>query len=165
MDSIKREQLGGKERKALEHLLAFLVYTDGNAEALRERLSWIPNGWRDWRLMVSLARKMTGKLYETLTDRQYLQMKRLEEHGECVIRMKSAASGDDFDFVDMRAMKAVLAASIDGNCSLCVKNEAEIKGCKLRKNLYQIAPPLEISRYGCTYRDIVHDERWTGEFE
>lgn len=165
MGEIKRDQLNGRERKALEHLLAFLVFTDKNGEALKERLAQFPHAWRDWRLMISIARRLLGWLYDTLTDSQYMQMKKLESHGECAIKMKSAARGDDFDFVNMNAMKTVLAHCIDANCCICVKNDAESRGCKLRKALYEIAPPMEVSKYGCAYRDIVHHEEWTGEFE
>lgn len=160
MDEVKKTPLSGHERKALQHTLAFYSQAGLHGDALQERLRQYPNGWRDWCLMISLASKAIERLYQTLTDSQYNQMRKLEQFGECAVHVKTAAKGEDFDFVHMTALKTVIGNCIDATCSLCVKNDAETRGCKLRKALYDIAPPMEIPRFGCAYRDLVHQEGW-----
>ena len=148
------EQLSGRERRAMEQLVAFLSYTASDSGALKERLKTIPNGWRDWRLMNTLSVKLYVALMETLTVNQYAQFKKLEQHGTCVIQLRTAAKGEDFDFVRMSALKKIVRVAIDDHCSLCVKTDAECRGCKLRKSLMEICPPYEIPKYGCAYRDL-----------
>ena len=148
------EQLSGRERRAMEQLVAFLSYTAADAEALKERLKTIPNGWRDWRLMNTLSVKLYVALMKTLTDLQYHQFKKLEQHGSCVIQLKTAAKGEDFDFVRMSALKKIIRVVIEDHCSLCVKTDAECRGCKLRKSLMEICPPYEVPKHGCAYREL-----------
>ena len=77
----EQQQLSGHERRAMEQLVAFLSQCSTHGKALRERLSTVPGGWRDWRLMESLAAKLYCALGETLTDRQFIQFKKLEQFG------------------------------------------------------------------------------------
>ena len=153
-------ELSGSERKALQHLLAFYNQTATYSDGMKERLKRLPNGWRDWRLMVKLAEKLLRELYKTLTPRHYQQMKLLEQHGECAVIIKPATKAERVEFVHEKALDVVIKCCIDANCGVCVKNDAEVRGCKLRKALFDIKAPMEIPRYGCVYRDIVHDESW-----
>lgn len=162
---IKITELSGSERKALQHLLAFYNQTAQYSNGMKDRLKQFPNGWRDWRLMVSLAEKLLGQLYSTLTPRHYQQMKLLEQHGECAVIIKPATKAERVEFVHEQALDVVIKRCIDANCGMCVKNDAEVRGCKLRKALFDIKAPMEIPRYGCVYRDIIHDESWKKELD
>jgi len=162
---IKITELSGSERKALQHLLAFYNQTAQYSNGMKDRLKQFPNGWRDWRLMVSLAEKLLRQLYSTLTPRHYQQMKLLEQHGECAVVINPATKAECVEFVHEQALDVVIKRCIDANCGMCVKNDAEVRGCKLRKALFDIKAPMEIPRYGCVYRDIIHDESWKKELD
>lgn len=164
-DSIQLMELSGNERKALQHLLAFYVKTEEHGSGLKDRLKQFPNGWRDWRLMVSLSRKLLRQLYSTLTPRHYQQMKLLEQHGECAVIIKPATKAERVEFVHEKALDVVIKRCIDANCGMCVKTDAEIRGCKLRKALFDIKPPMDIPRYGCVYRDITFNDREKEEMQ
>ena len=162
---IKITELSGSERKALQHLLAFYNQTAQYSNGMKDRLKQFPNGWRDWRLMVSLAEKLLGQLYSTLTPRHYQQMKLLEQHGECAVIIKPATKAERVEFVHEQALDVVIKRCIDANCGMCVKNDAEVRGCKLRKALFDIKPPMDIPRYGCVYRDITFNDREKEEMQ
>lgn len=154
----EQQQLSGHERRAMEQLVAFLSQCSTHGKALRERLSTVPGGWRDWRLMESLAAKLYCALGETLTDRQFIQFKKLEQFGTCQITLTSAARGNDYDFVSMSALKTIIRTCVESHCSMCVKNDADIRGCGLRKNLMDIVPAMDVPKYGCPYRELDDSE-------
>lgn len=152
------KQLNGRERRAMEHLIAFISYTAADPESLKERLKTIPNGWRDWRLMNAMSMKLYPALLNTLTDSQYAQFKKLEKYGTCMIQVQAAAKGEDFDFVRMSALKKIIQVAVEEHCSLCVKNDAECRGCKLRKAFMEICPLYEVPKHGCGYRELERED-------
>ena len=151
---MERTTLSGHERAALEHLLAFLAMAGSHGQGLKARLRTIPYGWRDWMLMMTLARKLYEEMQLTLTDSQLRQMKLLEQFGECKITMKRATRQEHDEFVSVKAIKQLMNTCIGSECAICVRDEQQTRGCALRKAMYEIAPPLEIPRFGCGYRDV-----------
>ena len=160
MSELERRPMSGHERKAIEHMAAFVSQEHEHGDWLRDRLKLIPNGWRDWRLMLSLSRKLYQELCDTLTDAQSLQMAILEKHGECKVSMQNFTRNEDFELVHRKSYSVVLTNCLEGTCSICVKDEKEIHRCKLRKALDNIHPPMEPPRFGCAYRQITTQPGW-----
>lgn len=56
--------------------------------------------------------------------------------------------------VPSEELKVLINHVIENECAMCVKDQREQKGCKLRKALMLIAPPQEVNKNGCNYRDV-----------
>lgn len=148
------------ERKAMEYILVCTMMMNQNEEAIKERLKTLPGAWRDYRLMQSLGRKLYRSLSRTLTDLQFQQFSLLEKHGECKVSMHNFSRNEEFRLVHIGCFDTVVSGAIAGICELCIKDEKEIRKCKLKKALEMALPPKEIPRFGCAYRLISSDPNW-----
>lgn len=156
----EKQPMNGPERRAISHLMAFFAMSGGHGDSLKGRLGGVKNGWRDWRLMISLAAKLYSALLATLPKRQLYQMLQLESQGECRITMKSATHSADYHMVDTHSLEVIVKRAIRSECEICVMDDRAVKGCKLRKALIDVAPPEEIPRFGCPYRDAGFGGDW-----
>lgn len=156
----ERTPMNGHERQAISHLMAFLAMCGEHGEYLRERLKDVPHGWRDWKLMMSVAAKLYDGLMETLPRRNLDYMAMLEACGECRIAMRGATRSGDFQMFNVKSVSEVIRRCIGAECEICVKDEAETKACKLRKALIDMTPPTEIPKFGCVFRDCEIHEYW-----
>ena len=143
------------------HTIEFLAGLDarlvGGQEVLKERLKTIPNGWRDYRMLLTRTEKLLDSVYSTLPNKTRLHMQRLCEVGEIIIRPKPAVKlHDDVQIVGSDDLKLLINAAIASECLMCVKDAREQKKCKLRKVLANIAPTEAVHKDGlCAYIDVV----------
>ena len=84
------------ELNALEiHGIEFLAGLDAQLYRFNgppePRLKSIPNGWRDYRLAMTLVAKVLDKLYDTMPRKTLLKFQRLNEISEVIVRPRPAS--------------------------------------------------------------------------
>ena len=142
------------------HVIEFLAGLDAQLikgqGILKDRLALIPDGWRKFRLAVSTTEKVLDSVYETLPTRTLKHMDRLCQYGEIIIRPKPMIKmPDDVQIVTSEDLRMLINKVIAAECAVCLKNQSEQKGCKLRKALQNVAPTAEVYHNGlCSYVDV-----------
>lgn len=151
-----------REANAREiHSIEFLAGLDAQLiqaqDTLKERLQAIPNGWRDFRMIVTTCERLLDKVYGTLPDKTLLHMQRICQYGQIIIRPKPLVKlGDDVQIVGESELRMLINTCIGNECAICVKDMHEQRGCKLRKALMHVAPVAELPKdKHCTYLDVV----------
>lgn len=143
------------------HSIEFLAGLDAQLikgqDTLKDRLSKIPGGWRNYRLGVKMVEKTLDEVYKTIPVKTLKHMRNLALYGEIVIRKKPMIKmPDDVQIVQTVDLKYILNRLLAAECAICVKNHADQKGCKLRKALENIAPSSKKMQNGhCPYIDVV----------
>lgn len=141
------------------HAIEFIAGIDHqlvhNEKYLEERLK--ENGlWRWYRIAMSAIEKVIDGLYGSLPEKTMKHMKRLYECGEVVIRPKGVIRYDDVQIVPTDDLKTLVNTALQGECTMCVKNRAEQKGCKFRKAMLRIVPTNQLPKDGtCPYLEVV----------
>lgn len=159
--SEKKERLpilpaNAREVHNIEFLAGLDVQLTDGCEILKDRLSVIPNGWRNFRLAQATVSRLMEKIYETLPDKTLKHMARLCSCGEIVIRPKSVIKRpDDAQIVLNDDLRTVVNHAMAAECAMCLKDPREQKKCKLRAALENIAPVAELKKNGlCNYVDV-----------
>jgi hypothetical protein len=147
----------GREMQAIEYLMAMDAKFANAGDAMRVRLNHLPYGWRDWRLMVSLCRKLLRQVYDTLPDKSLRYMNKLREGGEVLIRFTPASRSPGWVLVLENDLRDILNAAMAAECSVCMKQGKAIDRCVLRRAMIDIAPPHDgdDTATGCGYRMAV----------
>jgi hypothetical protein len=125
---------------------------------VEKRLRKIPNGWRDMCLVSSLLNRLLEAIYRTMTPTQLNQVRRMLKDNELRIQRRPVTQSEESESISVSLADVVYLASatIDSQCSMCLKDRQEQKGCKLRKRLMGICPPKEIPENGnCPYLEAV----------
>lgn len=150
-------EANAREVHAIEYLAGLDCQLIHDQEMLKERLSLIPNGWRNFRLALTTTEKLIDAVYETLPTKTLLHMERLSKYGEVIIRPKPLIKmPNDVQIVSKDDLIMLLNTTIASECALCVKDATEQKKCKLRKCLMNVAPTGALRPDGlCSYIDVV----------
>ena len=156
-------EMNSKELHRFELLACLDVQLMGGQEPLEARLRSIPNGWRDYKLALTLVGKLVQKLYDTMPDKAIQHMVQLMRHGEAVVRMKPIGGGQYFQPVDVKDLKILINTCIDSECLICGKEGTDIRKCPLRRALSVIAPPVDAEKGECAYRYVVEHSK-VGEY-
>lgn len=151
---MERIDMTSRELHAVEFLAALRSQMDKHGERLKPRLQNIPNGWRQYRLIQSALSSMIAALYDTMP---YKQIKRIEDmmgYGEVKIDIAPVAKHAlGYLTVHEKDLAVIATAAMQNECLMCIKDGDEIKKCALRKALWEIAPPDDLVKYGCPYRE------------
>lgn len=157
---LPRTEVSGRELDLIEKLLLLDAVLNKDGENLHKRLSTIPNGWRDYRMLARVADKLTVALLSTCPVRMLERLKYMGARSEIDIKTRPIGKGDPCMVVHTDAMRELINLVCTAECGMCAKFSApEIKGCKLRKTLMDIAPLNDPPPPGrCGYRDILFDD-------
>lgn len=145
------------------HAIEYLAIMDNNLalgkEKLHERLSTIPNGWRDFCLAQKTTERVLDRIYETLPAKTLKHIVNLYKNGEIIIRPKPAIKRTDgVQIVLDEDLSLLINTVIADECAMCVRSAAEQKQCRLRRVLENIAPTEAMHKNGlCTYVDVATD--------
>lgn len=148
--------LSGKELKCVEYLVAMESRVLEVGDAMRERLKKIPNGWRQFRLLVSTLDRLMPEVYDTVPNKTRMYLKNIMENGEVLIRFIPVSRNPEWKLVKDEDLAVLINLAMAGECAICMKQGREAKKCKLRGALENIAPPLEgHPAGGCGYMNVV----------
>lgn len=148
--------LSGKELKCVEYLVAMESRVLEVGDAMRERLKKIPNGWRQFRLLVSTLDRLMPEVYDTVPNKTRMYLKNIMENGEVLIRFIPVSRNPEWKLVKDEDLAVLINLAMAGECAICMKQGREAKKCKLRGALENIAPPREgHPAGGCGYMNMV----------
>lgn len=124
---------------------------------VKDRLHTIKNGWRDWRLMRSLLRKMSDNLLDTMPDKEIIYLNKMLEHGEIFMRLRPPIRDTEYQLVENAVITRIVNKIMQDECAICFREGRDIKHCQLRKDLHMIVPCAD--KYDpmveCVYRNAV----------
>ena len=125
---------------------------------LEKRLRSFPRGWMQFRQATGLLDKMFVGLEKTITDRQLVQINNTIRNGEVSVKLRRVGLyDDDMNVVRAEPLGVVVGSAMRAECMICVKNDADIKRCPLRKAIDEICPPESYETSSCVYRDLALD--------
>lgn len=148
-------EMNSRELHRFELLAALDVQLTKGGEPLKSRLQTIPNGWRDFRMITARLGRLVEQIYETMPTNRVRYMQTLCEYGEILIRVRPAAKSDENLLIPISALKTLINHAMAGTCTMCFKGRDEVKACKLRKALIEVAPPQDLTLGECPYRYVI----------
>lgn len=128
------------ECQIIQLITGTLKQCERNEKRIEERLRTIPNGWRDWRLMLSILRRMSDALIDTMPDKEITYLDRMLKHGEILVRFRPPIRDNEYQLVEDEALTRMVNEIMENECAICFKEGREIKHCQLRKDLEGFAP-------------------------
>ena len=141
------------------HIVEFIAGLDcqlaKGGDILEARLRNVPDLWRQYRIAMKATQKVIEGIYKTVPIKTLRHMQNLCKYGEIVIRPRPATPVDDVQIVPTQELKLLINKVIENECAMCIKDQREQRRCKLRRAMMVIAPPQEVNREGCNYRDVV----------
>ncbi|MDL2317676.1 hypothetical protein LJC74_01090 [Eubacteriales bacterium OttesenSCG-928-A19] len=154
---LERKEANGREVSVILNM----ALLDGNlrhgGDALKKRLQSIPHGWRNYRLASSIIDKLVVQIYETMTGKQLQSLQRTIKTSESVIRPKQISKGPGWLTITDEDAERLVNTAMANECAICLKSGADIKKCKLRRSLLNVAPPDDLLTHGCAYQQIAVD--------
>ena len=157
-------RMNGRELKALQLVWAALGSMEhSSGEALEERLKRA-GAWNAWRLASSWLKKALGLM---VSKTVYLEQQQLCEYvlknGTIDVAIR-AGMDKDLVVVPAEALQAVCNEAMAFQCAMCLKDDREIRRCRLRRHLLRVAVPDSLETNGCVYRDVVLASEKPGEY-
>lgn len=146
----------GREMAAIDWLTVMCSQSKDRENDLKSRLRDIPNGWRDYRLASNTLVKLLKKVMHGLPARQQRHVMNTLNTHEIVLRISAIAeTPHDCVMVDRDAFRQIINMVMASECAICLKSEAEIRGCKLRKALETCIMLNDYPDTGCGYTNVV----------
>ena len=147
--------MNSRELHRFELIAVLDMQLHKGTEVLKNRLQTIPNGWRDYRMIATRLARLVSQIYETLPTNRIRYMETLCAFGEVLIRVRPAAKSDENILIPVSALKMLVNHAMAGTCTMCFKGRDEVKACKLRKTLIEVAPPQDLTMGECPYRYVI----------
>ena len=149
------QEMNSRELHRFELIAVLDMQLHKGTEVLKNRLQTIPNGWRDYRMIATRLARLVSQIYETLPTNRIRYMETLCAYGEVLIRVRPAAKSDENILIPVSALKVLVNHAMAGTCTMCFKGRDEVKACKLRKALIEVAPPQDLTLGECPYRYVI----------
>lgn len=158
-DPSKIREMNSREIHCVEFLAGMDSQLHEHEKHMEDRLKSIKNGWRDYRLAMSMTERVLDAVYETMPLKTLRRFERLSELGEVVIRPKPAATAHAYvQIVENEDLKIIINRAIEGDCAMCMKFGGEVKACPLHRALMSVAAPEEIPNGGtCPYQHVTQE--------
>lgn len=152
--------LDSQELRTIEFMMALNARLKIGEKYMRDRLRTIPDGWRQYRMMEAVSDKLLDKVYDTLPTKTLCYLQKLSIFGEVKVQFRPASRLEDWYYVKESDLKLITDITMSATCAVRLKNEREIKQCKLRKAFQDVLIPPEVPKIGCPYRDIAAKSEW-----
>ena len=130
----------GQESMLIQFLTATADQCDLLEPKIERRLRTIPHGWRDWKLMRSIMRRVCDMLLDTMPDKEILRLNKMLQHGEIFVRFRPPIRDTQYQLVENETIRRLVNQLIADECAICFKEGAQIKRCGLRRDLHEIVP-------------------------
>ena len=152
-DDDKRVPATGGELTAVEMLAYYQAALPAYEPRLKERLQkMVPNGWRDYRLMVKTADRLLSEVYATLPNKTMSRILAGAAQIELRICPKSVNPPKDYVMVEMQDFRHLIAGLQSGDCGICLGDSETAKKCPMRALLAEYLPPDDGMPFGsCPY--------------
>ena len=147
--------LTGKEMNMLEHLVLLDARMAQYSDNMRDRLGAVEHGWRDWKLVQVKVTRLVEELYKTLSRSHAMHFYLLHRYGEAHITERPVVHQKGYINISGDDLQTLLEIILRHECSMCMKEGKEVKKCKLRRLMLELAPPSQVDTHWCEYQKIV----------
>ena len=147
--------LTGKEMNMLEHLVLLDARLTQFTDYMRDRLGAVENGWRDWKLVQAKVAHLVEALYKTISKSNAMHFYLLHQYGEAHITERPAVHQKGYTNISGDDLQTLLEIILRHECAMCMKEGKEVKKCKLRRLMLELAPPSKVDTHWCEYQKIV----------
>ena len=146
----------GREMAAIDWLGVLCAMMADHEQGIKSRLNGVKNGWRDYRLALTLVSKLLGKAVAGLPAHQQRHVRNVLKTHEVTLRpAQIVKTPNDMLLIDKAAFRTIINTAMAAECAICLKSEAEIRDCKLRKALETCIMLEKYPKFGCGYTDVV----------
>ena len=118
---------------------------------LQDMARMVPKGWRDLRLSSSALKRVCNALFDLLDDKQLEYMAHTRANMEIRLAPRHIANVDPWAMIKYSDADVLIECSMRAECHICLRTDAEVRRCKLRRVLLAFYPPDERIRHGCEY--------------
>lgn len=156
-----QKKLTGREKQAVAIFCALHSTLHKQDAVLEQRLKDEGKyAWRDWRLMMKLADKISDVIVSSMVDKDCLWLDRLLREAKVGIDMNGPLQKPGYAVVDAKDLAWICKLAARQECTLCLRTGKEVKACPLRASLIYAAPPPDgESPLGlCEYAEVNWDE-------
>lgn len=135
---MERTKLSGHEYYALRSLIGVVSTFQANETAIEKRIRTIPNGWRDLKLIESVANKLFRNILDTIPKQKLLQIQKELVNVRVEVNVIPDYTGkkkDCFTYVPQDKLEWLEDQVCSVNCDFCTKTLEESRKCPVRKNI------------------------------
>lgn len=132
-DEMGRYPLSSNEYMGIRHLMAAIDALSKYDDALHDRLKLIKGGWRDYKMLHSVAYKLFQNLLHTIPYKKLKAMREEIRTSVCEVRVNAASVNRDLNLtvVDVDALKDLANMAAERECFMCSKSLHEGKKCPI----------------------------------
>ena len=162
-DADGRFHFSQREYYTTRELFGFVSALEEWSNVLERRLREIPGGWRDYRLMTTISRKLLVSILKTVPRKKLALIRKELENIEILVNVRnnvSPKSEDEkygFTYVPNAAIERITQRVVDFECMGCEKKGADAKHCQLRKDIeatYMFAYPCPDKKQ-CPFQGMI----------
>jgi len=142
MESNEKYALSYREYFALRQLFGISHIWDKSGHEIEKRLKKIPNGWRDAKLIMTLADRLLDKVLLTIPREKLDQIKMELNHTFLEVTVKNCISGTPkghtYTYVETETLERVTDKAMEISCAFCQNRGKEVRDCQLRKDIERL---------------------------
>ena len=145
-NDVSKKEASSKEVRLIEYMAVLDKKLSESGERMEERIRSVPDLYRQYRIAQVAMDKLIRGLYDTLPPKSLRRMQREAESCEVSIRPVSSLNNfTDSRVVLLEDLDAIISVAMRSTCSICMKEGADIRKCKLRNALIDIAEHYKIT--------------------
>lgn len=142
MSDEERYPISYREYTALRQLFGIAHLWNLKGHDLEKRLKKIPNGWRDARMIQTIAEKLLVKVLGTVPLTKLEQIKKELDNTFLEVTVKNLVSGEphgsSYTYVETKTLERVTDKAMEISCAFCQNRGKEVRDCQLRKDIERL---------------------------
>ena len=142
MSDEERYPISYREYIALRQLFGIAHLWNLKGHDLEKRLKKIPNGWRDARMIQTIAENLLVKMLGTVPLAKLAQIKKELDNTFLEVTVKNCVTGEphgnSYTYVETKTLERVTDKAMEIECVFCPKKGKEVRDCQLRKDIERL---------------------------
>lgn len=141
----ERTEMSSRELHTAEYIAILDKRLFDGEKHLEKRLRSVPDLWRQYRIARTAIEKVIDGLYDTMPLHTLAHFNAVCSNNEVVLRPRSVLNDSTNSQVVLnKDIITLVNHCVESECSMCLKTKGEIKKCKIRKALMNIAPATDV---------------------
>ena len=138
---MEKRPLSHSEYRAMMQLFGIASIFETCGADLKKRVQdLIPNGWRDIRMIQTVAQRVTDKLVETVPLNKLRAIRQELDRTICEIKVLPPVKDQSSlcTYVEQDALERIANRAMINQCYLCGKCGGDARACELRKDIERL---------------------------
>ena len=150
---MEMKRVRSAENQALKCFCAMDSMMQRELAPLVNRIKTIKNGWRDYRMLQVVMRKLREKIYDTVPPEQIRTIEANLSTMEFHIGAAQVSRKEDFVYIALADLVTLVRYAKANECFACAKDKQAARKCELRKSLDHWTTHNMEEVDGCAYRE------------